>query len=734
VSKTRARGAEGLTKVEIAVLGPVRVRVDSEDVTARLTESQRGLLAVLASAPEGVARHMLQQEVALAPSSVDPQLSRLRAALGRDEPVHRSRSPRPGHLALDRRSVHVDADEFLSLVDQAVEERAARRSDEALNILLAADDLWRGAPYEDLTLSTPGHDDAPVAASRRSLRRARRRARELAAQCWLELDRQPSMAARLERWADEEVDCDLCWLAATRAILEAAGPTAARDVLARWRTAAFDAHASNAHPRAVAERLVEITEGRSEGTVPIADQSRGDVLAVLRDLAGRAAARFDYESVIEVCTTALDHVPPEARSEILLQRSDAHRFRGYWDAAEADLVAAADAARAAGDVAGEAEATLAMGWISWDPDRFGGSLDRRLERLLGELGEEHSALRIRVEACLAGGTYQDGTVEPGYTERRARRALELLGDLENPLVSAQVLSNARKGLIDIDPPEVQLERARRIQVLGRGSAHHLCLGHIDAVVDLLLLDRVEDAREETERYGALVEQTGSRFHSFQLAGLDALWALHDGRLDDAEALTTRAEHLGAPLNSVTVHYVVAGQRVWHAYESGDATRLRVCLDPLDAFAAAGPSTPVWDLAGVYFRTVLGDVAQARDRFRTLAARTGQFRNLPRGPLRITVLAFAAMTAAALAAEGDETTEVGRSLLAELGAHHARGVLVGWPVFYLGSKRRFEGLAALAARDGPLAMEHLVAAADANRDPGPTRDHTLADLAVARALL
>ena len=60
------------------------------------------------------------------------------------------------------------------------------------------------------------------------------------------------------------------------------------------------------------------------------------------------------------------------------------RLAAEWDAAETDLLTAADLARALGDVVAEAEATLLMAHMTWDPVRWSGTLADRLESLLDQ--------------------------------------------------------------------------------------------------------------------------------------------------------------------------------------------------------------------------------------------------------------------------------------------------------------------------------------------------------------
>ena len=62
------------------------------------------------------------------------------------------------------------------------------------------------------------------------------------------------------------------------------------------------------------------------------------------------------------------------------------------------------------------------------------------------------------------------------------------------------------------------------------------------------------------------------------------------------------------------------------------------------------------------------------------------------------------------------------------------MLVGWPVLFLGSKHRFEGLAALAAGEPKIAVEKLRAATVENQGTAPNTTRTLADLELAESRL
>ena len=385
------------------MLGPFRVLVDGDDVTTRVPTSQRAIMALLGGARQPVSKVDLRRIVGLAKSSIDPQLSKLRTALGAPRPVHQGRSPGPGFVALDRTLVATDVDAFLDRVAAGAAAREEGRDGDALAHLLAADDMWRGPPFADVVLLDDPACQVRVEGLVDELLAERRRGRELAAWCWLGGTRDGLGEPRLRRWAEELGDSAVCWLAATTAAFERDGAPAASAVVARWRergSIEADAGTSSLYDSAI--RLIEGGDGVGSGRIAL---------------------------------------PPEAAS--LVAAAETSRLDGEWDDAERSYLAAADAARTSGGAVAEAVVALGMARLTWDPSRFGGGLEDRLTRLLDELPAERRLLRARLFACLAGGMYQDGSVDVDRAETYAREALELVGELDDPLTSAEVLSRAR---------------------------------------------------------------------------------------------------------------------------------------------------------------------------------------------------------------------------------------------------------------------------------------------------
>jgi hypothetical protein len=641
------------TSIELAVLGPFRARVDGEDVTHALSRTQRTLLALLAAAWRPVDKLDLGHAAGFAATSVDSQLSRLRKLLRAPRRLHRSRHATPGAIDLDPDVVATDVARYQSLLADATEAYDRGDDDGALALLLAAEELWRGEVLDGIQPVQDAAGTALVASLVEGLRSARRRCRELAARCWLAGTDHGLGADRLLAWASAHRESDVCWSAATLAVLARDGVAAARQVAAEWRVAA----------------------------------------SVERDAAG--SARFgEVTRLIGTGGPPAHRLPPELAD--LLQQAEDDHLGGRWDDAERVYATAADRARADGDLVAEAEVALAMARLTWDPGRFGGQLETHVARIVDALPADETELRARLYACLAGGLHQDGSVRSDDDVRHARRALELVSSLGDPLTAAEVLSRARKALIDIDEPERQIERSGWILNQAGGSDYHRSLGHLAMIVDSLLLDRVAPAREHTELYREIAERTRSPFHGYHVATLDGLWALHDRRYTEVARATARAQALGAGFGGVTVVQVVEGQRLWSACEQGDVDEVRRLRPLVERGAQLELPIPLWELTAAYVDGLLGEDDRARQRLRAVAAATRDFTAVPRGARRIAALALGALVCDDLAAAGRDVRAAARGLHASLVAHPAVGVLVGWPTVYLGPKDRFVRLAAGAA--------------------------------------
>jgi hypothetical protein len=503
-----------------------------------------------------------------------------------------------------------------------------------------------------------------------------------------------------------------------------------------WRDVAY-ANVEAHRRRGLHRRVLELLERRVSGSsdpvelaavaaaiahhAELAD-SRGLATTIGVGALVRAADNlgpYETTTALSLYATALEIARPEERLAILLRQGRLRRLSAQWNEAEEDLRAAVEAAEVLGDLVAETEATLLMAHMTWDPQRWGGTLEDRLASLVERMPPDEISLRARLQACLAGGTYQDGATGAGPESGALARAAADVVDLLEPGDAAEVLMWARKGLLDLEPPERTLAMAASMRRLAGGSTYLTANALLASVVDNIRLGADDAARADSDAYRALAASTASPVQHYVAATLDALWALYDGRFGDVEAAVATADELGIEFGGVTARQVVMGQRVILVREQSDACAIRTFTDRLDARRPADGRIPIWNVAIAWMRAAGGQLVEAGERLRSVAEQFGDMRDVPRGPHRIVTLAFVAetlwcLTRAGLATERDR--RLAGVVTEALAAHPDRNVLLGWPAAHLGPTARYVGLGAAAAGQHDMAVNALRQALDQCTSP------------------
>ncbi|MDY7106686.1 MAG: BREX system ATP-binding domain-containing protein [Actinomycetota bacterium] len=468
-----------------------------------------------------------------------------------------------------------------------------------------------------------------------------------------------------------------------------------------------------APPGAVADHAAAIAHHASRsGRAPI---DRTAAVHHLVETADQLAGCWEYGLAMTLYGTALDLATTDERYDILLARARCARLAARWDDAERDLTEAADWAAYRNDAPREAEALLSAAMVTWDPSRLAGTLASRLRNVLERLGPELVTLRWRVAACLGGGLYQDGSsaltpdLAPIVRDATARPE-----SIRPPQQRAEMLMWARKALMGHVTARESLALTRRMARAAEASTFLRANALLAAVVDLVRLGRHGPARRVSVRYGELAERTSSPVHAYVAATLDGLWALADGSWDAADEAIDRAGRLGV-FGGLTSMQVVYGQRLWLDRERGVVDGDAELAIRVAAMLPADGAIPLWTTVGAWLHAHGGDHELAERTLAAVAGRTGGFRDVTPGAMRVGFLALAAETVALITAgrgPGGDPSAWAAAIERALAAEPDRCVLIGWPTVILGPRLRYEGLAARAAGAFDRADGLLAAAREA----------------------
>jgi DNA-binding SARP family transcriptional activator/tetratricopeptide (TPR) repeat protein len=281
-------------------------------------------------------------------------------------------------------------------------------------------------------------------------------------------------------------------------------------------------HLQAAGPLAPAERVVRWSVA--------AAREAGDALAH-SDAAAHLAA-------------ALGAGPPAAdRPELLVALGHAHDRAGDRDAARASFAEAAALARAAGDAALLARASLGFAGLAVVVAAPDAELVRLLEESLAATPARELATRARLRARLAVEHYYadpaaaESLSEQAVSEARASgEAGALAAALNARRVALWRPAHARGRLEVVDEMIAAAEAA--------GDRESVLQARNWRVVDLWELARVDEVRGEIDSYERLADQLGLPHYRWYVPLWRGSLAILAGRWDEAAQLTAQAEALG----------------------------------------------------------------------------------------------------------------------------------------------------------------------------------------------
>jgi DNA-binding SARP family transcriptional activator/tetratricopeptide (TPR) repeat protein len=280
----------------------------------------------------------------------------------------------------------------------------------------------------------------------------------------------------------------------------------------------------------------------------IAAGDRDKALRYARQAANGALELLAYEEAARLFQLALEAlgkrpVEPATRAELLLAGGDALAKAGSMVDAKEMFLAACDVARNTRLPQIFARAALGYGGNSgWQRAAGDTRLVPLLEEALGALGEDHSTLRARLLARLAGALRDEPSLEPRSSlSREAVEIARRLGDKETLVYALTSHFMATWG------PDVD-ELVTIAEEVGRLAEE---TGSADAALDALTLKGIvawltfaDEAETMDTAYDALARQLGQAAPQWQGAMQNALWALFRGDFASAERLEEEALRSG----------------------------------------------------------------------------------------------------------------------------------------------------------------------------------------------
>ncbi len=478
-------------------------------------------------------------------------------------------------------------------------------------------------------------------------------------------------------------------------------------------------HAANAGPALseLAHHFFQAAPGGDVGKAvdyAVRAGERAVSVAAFEEAAGH------YERALQALELARGE-RPERQCQVLLELAEAHGRAGGYDAARAAAGRASELARALGSPELLAEAALRFG--SEHTPSF--ELDaRRVQLLEGALeaqGGRENELVVRLMRRLV---IEHMFVDAASAERVADRAIEIARRLGEPRSLAYALSARHLSLGAAERVEERVVLSSELVEVSRraGLVDLQSMGHGSLHFDLLEKGEAALAREQLEGFVALARQTREPTSQW-LAGIyRGLWALFEGRFDEAERIANetaefarRFEHPGGPqFQAIQISRVRAEQG-----------RLEEMIPVVEAIVKATPLSG-WRARLVQLYAEFGREADARRELDALAA--DDFAAIPSDSLWLLSLCWLAEACAILS-----DRERAERLYLRLLPHAKRNVVVANAAVNGSVERSLGQLAATLGRYAD-AERHFEAAIDFDRRLGARPLQARVQVDFARMLL
>jgi DNA-binding SARP family transcriptional activator/tetratricopeptide (TPR) repeat protein len=380
------------------------------------------------------------------------------------------------------------------------------------------------------------------------------------------------------------------------------------------------------------------------------------------ELADRAAARavavHAHEDAADLLERAIGVLnrrggAPRRRGELLCALGHAHERAGTTELARAAFDRASELARTLGDVELLARAALGAAGIGVTILKVDRLLVERLEDALSPLGEEHSALRIRLLAQLAIALAYDS--DERRREELSRAAVELARCLADDGSLAAALGARHVALWDPDHTHARLDCATEMLELARraGDRELALQARNWRVLDLFELGDGAAVRSELDAYAALAAEVRLPALSWYVPVWRATLAVLGGRLEEGLELARRARELGRRAGDANAD--VFWQELRHTRQMADQRfdEDQDLLPYVEHKAEHSPAGWAYRATLAWTYAELGREDEARRHLDTIAADT--FTRIPRDMNWLPAMASATEAAAVLGDEGQAAT-------------------------------------------------------------------------------
>ncbi len=419
-------------------------------------------------------------------------------------------------------------------------------------------------------------------------------------------------------------------------------------------------------------------------------------------LANEEAAAH-YSRALEV----LDRSDPDAlrrRCDLLLELGEAQVRSGERPLAWATFREAAALAAELGDKGSLARAAIGASRRYVQPP---GVVDEELIALLDQAAEmtagERTVTRVRLLSRLCGTLY--------FSERRDRmttlsaEATDIAAELNDPQATALAAAARRRAYWGPGELERRLtDSTLLLRAAREASDIELTLqGHAWLVVDLLERGDRTGVEVQIDAFSAGAEQLRQPLYLWNAAVWEAMKALLDGRLEEAEAIAAAAVSSGIRSEGVTAPQYYAVQVL---YLRREQARMGELEDPVREALSTNPDRAAWRAGLALMLHETGRTEEACAEFDTLAR--DDFTWIPLDGDWMVVMALAADLAHVL----DDTERAG-IVYALLEPYADTNVVIGLGAVCLGSTSRYLGRLALTLGRREDALEHLRDALKAN---------------------